>query len=231
MDYQTQLRQRLEILRSDIDAAAQRSGRAADAITLIAVTKNHPLNTVLAIIDCGITNIGENRVQELVAKVPHLQGAVTVHMIGHLQRNKARKAVQHAHWIQSLDSPRLIEAVQEYAAELDKVINVMVEVNTSAEAAKSGCPPQDTLALCEQIGACTNLRLRGLMTVGPLSDDERVVRTAFSLLRQLAAAAAPLCSGGVCELSMGMSSDFVWAIEEGATIVRIGTALVGARTL
>jgi uncharacterized pyridoxal phosphate-containing UPF0001 family protein len=105
-----------------------------------------------------------------------------------------------------------------------------VEVNTSAEAAKSGCAPQDTLALCEQIVACSHLRLRGLMTVGPLSEDERVVRSAFSMLRQLAEPCAPLCSGP-CELSMGMSSDYIWAIEEGATIVRIGTALVGARTL
>jgi len=216
---------RLSDVRGRIERACSRVGRAAGSVRLIAVTKNHPAETVQALIGLGVRDIGENRVQEIEAKAPLLTGDFTMHMIGHLQTNKAGKVWPLAGYIQSVDRERLIRRL-EGLYNGDKK-NVLVEVNTSGEESKSGCRPNECRQICDLVSQSNALELRGLMTIGPLDGDERAVRSAFSLLRELSES----CCAGIKtpELSMGMSGDFEWAIEEGATMVRVGTVLVGGR--
>lgn len=218
---------RLKRIRDRIEEAAVRSGRRGSDVRLIAVTKTHPPQTIRALVDLGIRDIGENRVQELEAKAPAIHGDVEFHMIGHLQRNKVKKVLPHVEWIQSIDSNRLVDTIERYAQQQDRRIKALVEVNTTREPAKTGCDPAQALELCEKVAQSPHMEFRGLMTVGPLSVDERVTREAFSSLRRLGERCRSLTA--VVELSMGMSSDFVWAIEEGATMVRIGSLLLGSR--
>ena len=249
-------------MRGRIEAACSRAGRAAGSVRLIAVTKNHPAKTVQALIDLGVRDIGENRVQEIEEKAPRLTGEFTMHMIGHLQTNKAGKVWPLAGWIQSVDREKLVRRLEglydgernpttgsgpglthgapgsvrdghcrggtEPSAQAPAKKMVLIEVNTSGEGSKSGCHPSECRQLCELAVQSNALELRGLMTIGPLGGDERAVRNAFSLLREL----SQKCCTGIAapELSMGMSGDFEWAIEEGATMVRVGTLLVGNRT-
>ena len=221
-----ELDRRLSDMRERIEIACRRAGRAADSVRLIAVTKNHPAATVQKLIDMGVRDVGENRVQEIEAKAPLLTGNFTLHLIGHLQTNKAQKVWPLAEWIQSVDREKLARRLEALHDGGNKK-KALVEVNTSGEASKSGCDPNDCLRLCETVAQSDALELKGLMTVGPLDGDERAVRKSFALLRELS---RKCCVGiGAPELSMGMSGDFEWAIEEGATMVRIGTALVGER--
>jgi len=214
-------------MRERIAAACLRSGRGAESVRLIAVTKNHSAETVQRLIDLGVTDIGENRVQEIESKAPFLKGDFTLHMIGHLQTNKAQKVWPHAGWIQSVDRERLVQRLESiYTGGVKK--RVLVEVNTSGEESKSGCDPNECEKLCELVAQSKALELKGLMTIGPLGGDERAIKGAFELLRKLS---EKCCSWiDTPELSMGMSGDFEWAIEQGSTMVRIGTALVGERS-
>ena len=217
-----------------IAAAAARAGRSADAVTLVAVTKTHPLDTLRAALDAGLTDLGENRVQELVEKSDALPGeaqggAVRWHAIGSLQRNKARDVAARASLFHALDSPRLARALSRKAADADRVLDVLVQVNISGEASKSGAAPDAAHALVALADGLPHLRVTGLMGMAAPAADadeaERIVRPAFARLRALAETApVPLP-----ELSMGMSGDYELAVEEGATIVRVGSALFGAR--
>jgi pyridoxal phosphate enzyme (YggS family) len=217
---------RLEEIRGRIEGACRRAGRPAGSVRLIAVTKNHPAETAQRLIDLGVRDIGENRVQEIEEKAPQLTGEFTVHLIGSLQTNKAQKVWPLAGWIQSVDREKLVRRLEGLYAGGERK-RVLVEVNTSGEASKSGCAPEECGRLCEMAAAGGALEIRGLMTVGPLGGDEAAVRRAFATLRELS---QKYCAGiGAPELSMGMSGDFEWAIEEGATMVRLGTALVGSR--
>jgi hypothetical protein len=222
------IRERLDDVRSRIDAACARSGRSGRAVRLIVVTKTHPAETVQAVIDAGAAHIGENRVQEIMAKAPLLHGTRVIHMIGHLQTNKVSNVVGLVDWIQSVDSERLLEKIEQHCRQLDKRINVCIQVNTSGEQSKSGCAPEETERLWERAASAGVVGLRGLMTIGPLSMEEAPTRKAFALLRALAAKCT-VPGGGDCELSMGMSGDFEWAVEEGATMVRIGSSIIGER--
>jgi pyridoxal phosphate enzyme (YggS family) len=195
-------------------------------VRLIAVTKNHSADTVQRLIDLGVRDIGENRVQEIENKAPGLKGDFTLHMIGHLQTNKAQKVWPHVGWIQSVDRERLVLRLESIYIGGPKK-RALVEVNTSGEESKSGCDPDSCEMLCELVAQSKALELRGLMTIGPLGGDERAVKGAFEQLRKLS---EKYCSWiDTPELSMGMSGDFEWAIEQGSTMVRIGTALVGER--
>jgi pyridoxal phosphate enzyme (YggS family) len=223
------LKQRLSDVRGRIEKACVKAGRSVDSVRLIAVTKNHPAETAQSLIDLGVRDIGENRVQEIEEKVPQLHGDFTVHMIGHLQTNKAQKVWPLAGWIQSVDREKLVRRLEALydAAGGGARKKVLVEVNTSGEASKSGCGPDECMRICEIVAESRALELRGLMTIGPLGGDETAVRGAFALLRELS---EKCCKGIIApELSMGMSGDFEWAIEEGATMVRIGTVLAGGR--
>jgi pyridoxal phosphate enzyme (YggS family) len=219
--------ERLADVRSRIAQAAARSGRPAEAVTLVGASKTVPAATLVEAVEAGLRDLGENRVQEAEMKMPQVLEALsarttspTWHLIGHLQSNKARKAVALFDWIHSIDSPKLADALDRIAGELGKKPCVLIEVNTAGEASKDGVAPKEAPALIEHVAGLHSLELRGLMTVGPPEN----ARPAYAALRRLLVQA-----GGMDTLSMGMSGDFDVAIEEGATMVRVGSALFGAR--
>jgi len=222
----TDLEKRLDLINNRIENACRRCSRVRSSVTLIAVTKTHPVSIIQPLLDLGVTQIGENRVQEIIDKVPMLHGNFTLHMIGHLQTNKVAPVLAHADWIQSIDREKLISRI-ESIYQGDNKLNVLVEVNTSGEKSKSGCNPDDCRKICELVVSSSRLSLRGLMTIGPLGADEVVTRNSFALLRNLGDKIRDLTNSP--ELSMGMSGDFEWAVEEGSTMVRIGSLLLGGR--
>ena len=229
-----QIAHRAAAVRDRIAEAAHRVGRDPDAVTLVAVTKTHPLVVVHAAVEAGLTDLGENRVGELVEKSDALPGEsqggrVRWHLIGSLQRNKARDAAARADLFHALDSIRLADELDKRARQADRVLPVLVQVNISGEDAKHGVDPDavhDLLAVAAERPHLEPLGLMGMAAIAEDDEDlERVVRPAFRLLRRLfEAAPRPLSV-----LSMGMSGDFEVAVEEGATHVRVGSALFGPR--
>ncbi|HTH51101.1 MAG TPA: YggS family pyridoxal phosphate-dependent enzyme [Pyrinomonadaceae bacterium] len=209
-----------------IEAAAVRSGRDPAAIKLVAVSKTHPAEVLRQAIAAGATALGENKVQEAEGKIDELgRNAAEWHLIGHLQSNKARKAVQLFDGIQSLDSLDLAERLERICAEegRDK-LSVLVQVDLAGEETKSGVPESELPQLVEYLRNCRHLSFDGLMVLPPFFDDPEATRPYFKRLREIRDVIIP--NG---ELSMGMSHDFEVAIEEGATIVRVGTAIFGQR--
>ena len=192
-------------------------------ITLLAVTKTIPPERVDAALAAGITAFGENKVQEAKAKIPLVSSRAHWHFIGHLQTNKARDAVELFELIHSVDSVKLAGELDKWAAHAGKTQPILLEINVAGEAQKFGIKPEDLPATLAQINQLSRLDVRGLMTVPPYCEEAEKVRPYFRRLRELRDAA------GLCELSMGMSHDFEIAIEEGATIVRVGTAIFGER--
>lgn len=222
-----QLAERLKEIQGRIANAARNSGRNPEAVRLIAVTKTHPVQTLQELIDFGIKDLGENRSIEIEQKAPLLRGNFTLHMIGHLQTNKVARVVPWVKWIQSIDRERLISRIEHTHSGPERR-KALVEVNTSGEISKSGCRPDECRELCERVVASPALQFCGLMTIGPLGGNESDIRKSFSLLRKLGEQCSDLRAN--MELSMGMSDDFEWAIEEGSTMVRIGTLLLGSRS-
>ncbi|MBN1308203.1 MAG: YggS family pyridoxal phosphate-dependent enzyme [Chitinispirillaceae bacterium] len=220
------LSERFEALHDRISRACTRVSRPAGTVTLIAITKTQPIETLQALIDFGVTNLGENRVSEIIEKTPQLRGNYTMHLIGHLQTNKVSRVLPHVHMIQSIDRIRVIDYIERYLPP-DVRMPVLVEVNTSGEASKEGCAPRECRMVIERLLGGGRLTAEGYMTIGPLGGNEKKTRAAFSLLRDLAEKNRDLVPQP--QLSMGMSGDFEWAIEEGATMVRIGTLLTGER--
>jgi pyridoxal phosphate enzyme (YggS family) len=227
-----ELASRLAAVRGRLEAAEQRAGRPSGTVSLMAVTKGFPRETVQDALAAGLTLFGENRVQEAEEKYAELaQGRCELHLIGHLQRNKARAASVIFDCVQSIDKVDTAEALNTRCVERGRKMDILLELNTSGEATKSGfLAPDDLLRGLEAIARLPALKVRGLMTVGPLTEDQRRIRTAFASLRFVfdrvcAAGRLP----GFDVLSMGMSGDFEIAIEEGATMVRLGTALFGPR--
>jgi pyridoxal phosphate enzyme (YggS family) len=224
-----QVAARVEEVRDRIERARVRAGRA-DSVTLVAVTKTHPSDAVRAVLAAGVADVGENRVQELEEKVAEVgRGAVGWHLIGHLQRNKAGKALPLFDLIHSLDSPRLAEALSAEAVKRGITARVLVQVNASGEESKGGFEPGGLADAVGRIAALPGMRVEGLMTMAPFTDDERVVRAAFRLTRELLDDAARQVPGIGRQLSMGMSNDFEIAVEEGSTLVRVGSVLFGER--
>lgn len=226
------LADRVARVRDEIAAAALRAGRDPADVTLIAVTKTHPVETVRAAIAAGLTDLGENRVQELVAKaaaVPEAVPEARWHLIGSLQRNKARDAARLAALVHTVDDDALAEALDRKAGEAGRVLPVLVQVNISGEDAKHGVAPDAAHDLMDAVAGRSNLVLAGVMGMaafGETPDEtERLARPAFRRLRAL----ADTYSRPLDVVSMGMSGDFTIAVEEGATHVRVGTALFGTR--
>lgn len=209
-------RTRYQIVSEKIAAAAQRSGRQPSDIRLIAVSKNHPVEAVQEAMDAGVTVFGENRPQELVEKAQAIPSAYWC-AIGRLQRNKVKDIVRYAQEFHALDSLRLAQALDQ---RLDHQLDVFVQVNTSHEEQKGGIAPSEVESFLAELSQFSHLHVRGFMTMARNDPDERVVRASFGELRELRDALLP--HG---ELSMGMSGDFEWAIEEGATSIRVGSAL------
>lgn len=216
----------LKRIQDRIAAAAVSARRDAAEIKLVAVSKTHPVDVLQEAIDAGAAVLGENKVQEAEAKIAALgRHAAEWHLIGHLQSNKARKAVQLFHVIHSVDSLELAERLERICEEEGREeLSVLVEADLAGEATKSGVPLDALPELIEYLESCSHLRLTGLMVLPPFFDDPEKARPYFKHLRELRNEFVP---GG--ELSMGMTNDFEVAIEEGATIVRVGTAIFGAR--
>jgi pyridoxal phosphate enzyme (YggS family) len=224
-----ELRARVAEVRERIEAARARAGRA-DAVTLVAVTKTHPADVVRAAIEAGVADVGENRVQEMDDKVAQIgRGAVRWHLIGHLQRNKAAPAVALADLVHSLDSVRLAEALSAEAVKAGTEVRALVQVNTSGEESKFGLAADEAIDAVARMAALPGLRLEGMMTMAPFTDDEAVIRRTFAGARRLCEDAARQVPGLGTRLSMGMSNDFEAAVEEGSTLVRVGSTLFGER--
>ena len=225
--------ERLEEVRVRLTAAAVRSNRSVNEITLVAVSKTHPAEAIREAIAAGLDNFGENRVQEAESKIPDVgRTAASWHLIGHLQSNKARRAVELFDCIHSLDSTDLARRLNRICGELgSQELPVLIQVDLGHEATKTGIDERNIGELVSVLRECSRLRLAGLMTLPPFLDEAERVRPYFRRLRELrdnlkAKGAFGDHSG---ELSMGMTHDFEIAIEEGATMVRVGTAIFGAR--
>lgn len=224
---------RLALVRERIARAALRSGRRPEDVRLVAVSKTHPVESIRAAAAAGQRDFGENRVQEALPKIDAGRDlALRWHLVGHLQANKARKAAAAFHCIHSVDSLALLDAVERTAAETGGRPEVLVQVDMAAETTKHGVPVEQLAALVEAGTRCRAARLAGLMILPPFLEDPEAVRPYFRRLRELrdglvadGIADAPMLR----ELSMGMSHDFEVAVEEGATMVRVGTAIFGAR--
>ena len=228
-----QLRTTLEEVRERIARASERSGRGGP-VELIAVTKGHGDDVVDAALAAGLRRLGENRVQELARKSARLESAgraseVEWHLIGHLQRNKVKQALPLFDLIHSIDSERLATELSHEAERDARVVTGLVQVNTSGEDAKSGFGYDEAVDGVGRICALPSLRVAGLMTMAPFTDDERVLRRTFARARELFERCASIDGFEARHLSMGMSNDYEIAVEEGSTMVRLGTVLFGER--
>ena len=222
---------RLNEIRGRIAAAATRSGRSPEAITLIGVIKTVPLERIRQAFEAGLADVGQNRVQETESVIAALgRGPARWHLIGHLQRNKSTRALELFDRIQSLDSIELAQQLSRAASGRDRPLPALVQVNVSGEASKFGITPQSLVPLLERVRELPGLAVDGLMAIGtPVENPERA-RPEFARLRELRDAAERATGLALPQLSMGMSGDFEIAVEEGSTMVRVGTALFGARS-
>jgi pyridoxal phosphate enzyme (YggS family) len=219
----------LAILRQKIEETCRKSGRNPDEVKLIAVSKYFGVDAIIEAKNCGLTDFGENRPQELMLKFEKLGNEVTWHMIGTLQKNKVKYAVNAAELIHSVDSLELVEEINKRAEKIGKVQKILLEVKTSEEETKSGLETEnEILSLVKRCSELKNIELKGLMTMAPLTEDANIIRKSFRDLRNLK---DQINNKGynLTELSMGMTSDFEIAIEEGATMIRIGSAIFGER--
>jgi pyridoxal phosphate enzyme (YggS family) len=219
----------LKAVQQRIEAACARAGRDPASVTLVAVTKSQPPDVVCAAAALGLSLFGENKVQEAKAKIPLCPGRLRWHMVGHLQTNKCRDAAELFAMVESVDSLHLAEELNQRADQTAKTLPVLLEVNAVGEASKFGCRPDQLLADLAHINALPRLEIHGLMTVPPWTLDPEKVRPVFRQMRELKQCCEQLLGAPLPHLSMGMTGDFEVAIEEGATMVRIGTALFGPR--
>lgn len=219
----------LAVLRQKIEETCRKSGRNPDEIKLIAVSKYFGVDAINEAKNCGLTDFGENRAQELTLKYEKLGNGVTWHFIGTLQTNKVRYVVNSAGLIHSVDSLELVEEINKRAEKIGKIQKILLEVKTSGEETKSGLETEtEILSLVKRCSELLNIELKGFMTMAPLTDDTNIIRKSFRDLRNLK---DRINNKGfnLTELSMGMTSDFEIAIEEGATMIRIGSAIFGDR--
>ncbi|MDE7436237.1 MAG: YggS family pyridoxal phosphate-dependent enzyme [Lachnospiraceae bacterium] len=225
------LKENLIQVEEKINAACQRAGRSRSEVTLIAVSKTKPIPMLSEIYAEGIRNFGENKVQEILEKHEELPNDIKWHMIGHLQRNKVKSVIDKVSLIHSVDSFRLAEEINIQAKKKNITVPILVQVNIAGEDTKFGITREDAIVLTEQIAELDNLRIQGLMTIAPLVNDPEDNRQYFRGIRQLSVDIRNKNIDNVCMdiLSMGMTGDYEVAIEEGATMVRVGTGIFGAR--
>ncbi len=214
-----------------ISAAAKRAGRDPSSIKLVVVTKTIDVERIREAVSAGATTLGENRVQEAKEKIEKLGRIASWHLIGHLQANKARHAVRLFDMIHSVDSLALARELNKQAAKINKQQDVLIEVNIAGEASKSGVAAKDAAALVQEAAKLNNISIKGLMAIPPFLDNAEAVRPYFRALKELAERIAEkkIPNASLQELSMGMSGDFEIAVEEGSTMVRVGTAIFGGR--
>ncbi len=220
----------LNLIRGRMNVACERAGRAPDSVTFQPVSKGQPPEAVQAAASLGLACFGENRVQEAKVKIGQCPGNLRWHLIGHLQSNKCRDAVHLFEMIQSVDSLSLAEEIDKWAGKSAKTMPILMEVNVAAESSKFGYPPEQLLTELAHVNALPKIEIHGLMTVAPWASDPEKVRPVFRRLRELRTDCEQILGAPLPHLSMGMSGDFEVAIEEGATIIRVGTAFFGPRT-
>ncbi len=225
----SELQENLTRIRSRIDQACTRSGRQPDSVRLMAVSKNQSPERVAEAASAGLTLFGENRIQEAKVKIAQSPSQLEWHFIGHLQSNKSRDAVSLFHVVQGVDSLALAEELQKQAIKQARSLPILLEVNVAGESSKFGWNPDRLLAELLQLNALNRLEVHGLMTIAPYAVDPEQVRPIFRRLRELRDRCTDLLGAPLPVLSMGMSGDLEVAIEEGATLVRVGTALFGER--
>jgi PLP dependent protein len=223
------IKNNIEQIQQQVFSACRRCHRSAEDVQLVAITKTIPVAHIQEAINAGIKIVGENRVQEASEKYTDIRAVVSWHLVGHLQSNKVKRALEIFEVIESVDSIHLADEIDYRAGQMQRVVQVFMEVNTSGEKSKYGVQPEDARMLAQKISLHKNIRLSGLMTVGAFLQDPEEVRPCFIMLREIR---DELQKSGltVPHLSMGMSNDFEPAIEEGATLIRIGRALFGERT-
>ena len=226
------IRENIDTIRHRIDFASVKAGRNPLEITLLAVSKTFPAEAVSEAVEAGLNDIGENYVQELLDKRQALQKEIRWHFIGHLQSNKAKSIVGWIHLIHSVDNIGLAQEINKRALQANRIVDILVEVNTTDEQSKFGVKPEATVGFIKSLADLQNIRIAGLMTIGPFLPDPEGSRPMFRTLRMLKEKSAQLGQPNVemKHLSMGMTGDFEVAIDEGSTIVRIGTAIFGKRT-
>ncbi|MDI9241409.1 YggS family pyridoxal phosphate-dependent enzyme [Fusibacillus kribbianus] len=225
------LKENLEAVEARVAAACERAGRKREDVTLIAVSKTKPVSDIREIMACGMVDFGENKVQELCGKLEEIKEPLRWHLIGHLQRNKVKYIVDKVYMIHSVDSVRLAQEIQKEAEKHQVDCQVLVEINIGGEESKSGVAPEEAVPLIREIAALSRVHVKGLMTVAPPVEKSEDARGYFKRMRKLfeAVKAEQIPGVEMMELSMGMTGDFETAIEEGATMVRVGTAIFGAR--
>lgn len=214
-----------------VAAACERAGRTRESVTLIAVSKTKPVEDIRELIEIGVMDFGENKVQEMCGKREAIPEDLHWHLIGHLQRNKVKYIAGSAHLIHSVDSMRLAQEIQKEAAKVGRICPVLIEVNIGDEESKSGVAYEEAEVLVREVRTLPNVQIRGLMCIAPFTEEPESNRRYFRQMRELRdrIAAEELPGVEMTELSMGMTGDFEVAIEEGATMVRVGTAIFGHR--
>ncbi|BAS28376.1 YggS family pyridoxal phosphate-dependent enzyme [Limnochorda pilosa] len=220
---------RLQQVRARIEVAAARAGRDPSQVVVVAVTKGHPPARVDEVLEAGLDQIGENRVQEARAKQPQVRRPATWRLIGPLQRNKVRWALELFDWLDAIDRWEVAADVSRRGAQAGKTVPVLIEVNAGGEVQKHGLAPEAVDAFFSRLGDLPGLRVQGLMTVAPLGEDPEAARPVFRRMRELRERLRDRWGLALPWLSMGMSHDFEVAVEEGANMVRLGTALLGPR--
>lgn len=225
------IKEQLEIVENNICRACSKSKRNREEVTLIAVSKTKPVEDLKEAYACGMRYFGENKVQEIMDKYPQMPADVKWHMIGHLQRNKVKYIIDKAAMIHSVDSLRLAETIQTEAAKHQVSVPILLEVNVAEEDSKFGLSVKDTLPLAEQISTFPNLQIKGLMTIAPFVENPEENRWVFLQLKKLSVDIDEknIDNVDMCVLSMGMTGDYEVAIEEGSTMVRVGTGIFGSR--
>lgn len=227
----TLLSENLQAVEKTIENACRKSGRKREAVTLIAVSKTKPLSMLLEAYEAGARDFGENKVQELVDKIPEMPSDIRWHMIGHLQRNKVKYIVDKVYMIHSVDSLRLAEEISREALKKNVTVKILIEVNVAGEESKFGATVSETAALAENIAKLPAVQIEGLMTIAPFAENPEDNRIYFQKLRQLSVdiARRNIDNVNMKILSMGMTGDYSVAVEEGATCVRVGTGIFGER--
>lgn len=225
------LKENLSVVEENIKKACEKAGRDRNEVTLIAVSKTKPVEMLEEVYDTGIRNFGENKVQEMCEKMDVLPKDIKWHMIGHLQRNKVKYIAGRTELIHSVDTYRLAEEINIQAKKKNIIIPILVEVNIAGEESKFGTSAEDAMLLVEDISKLENVRIKGLMTIAPYVEDAEKNRPYFRKIKQLAVDIANKNIDNVSMeiLSMGMTGDYMVAIEEGSTMVRVGTGIFGAR--
>lgn len=226
------IKENLEAVRENIKKACERAGRDSKEVTLITVSKTNPVVSLKEAMDCGVTIFGENKVQEMLEKQEELPDTLQWHMIGHLQRNKVKYIMGKVALIHSVDSLRLAEEISKEATKQGTEEDILIEINVAEEESKFGITTNEAISLVERIAKLPHIHIKGLMTIAPFVDDPEENRAVFSALKKLSVdiAAKNIDNVSMHVLSMGMTNDYQVAIEEGATMVRVGTGIFGRRT-